>query len=317
MEPQRSGTAHTQPDGAPSASRRRLCQGLAALGGLALSAGPRAAPPPDALRIRHALSQEQNAKVLSYEQTVLRLLLDKTQASHGPYQLEAAPPLSQNRASLELASGGLDLLSSMSSVQREQGALPLRVCLYRGLLGVRLPIALASRRRALEDIVDLEQARRLRLGQVADWPDTRILAANGCSVERLSRLSVFPEMLRRERIDLFALGATEVYPIVDALPGLAVLESWLLAYPSAYYFFVSPHRPELAQRLQQGWELALADGSFEALFEQWVSPQLKRARLAERRWLRLRNPDLPSLTPLGEAKLWHPLVRSRLLAEPG
>ena len=34
-------------------------------------------------------------------------------------------------------------------------------------------------------------------------------------------------------------------------------------------------------------------------------------------WLRLRNPDLPSLTPLGEAKLWHPLVRSRLLAEPG
>ncbi|MFY8118071.1 MAG: hypothetical protein ACOVLH_09710, partial [Roseateles sp.] len=300
-----------------SASRRRLCQGLAALGGLALGARPRAAPQPDGLRIRHALSQEQNAKVLSYEQTVLRLLLDKTTHSHGPYQLEAAPQLSQNRASLELAAGELDLLSSMTSVQREQGTLPLRHCLYRGLLGVRLPIALASRRQALEAVSDLDQARKLRLAQVADWPDTRILAANGWAVERLSRLAVFPEMLRRERIDLFALGATEVYPIVDALPGLAVLESWLIAYPSAYYFFVSPHRPELAQRLQQGWELALADGSFEALFEQWVGPQLKRARLGERRWLRLRNPDLPPLTPLGEARLWHPLVRSRLLGLDG
>jgi len=57
----------------------------------------------------------------------------------------------------------------------------------------------------------------------------------------------------------------------------------------------------------------LADGSFQTLFEQTVGAQLARARLAERLWLRVPNPNLPPDTPLLDGKLWHPLVRNRLL----
>ncbi|WP_263534354.1 transporter substrate-binding domain-containing protein [Paucibacter sp. TC2R-5] len=263
--------------------------------------------------IRHALAQEQNAKVLTYEQAVLKLLLDKTIPSHGPYRLQPSEVVSQSRAFLQLAAGELELLSSMTSQAREAQGIPVRVCLYRGLLGVRLPVALSSRREQMEAISSPSQAQALSIGQVADWPDAKILSANGWKVERMAKLAPFPEMLKRERIDLFALGAIEVFPIVDALPGLTVLDQWLIAYPSAFYFFVSPQSPALAERLRKGWELVLADGSFEALFDHWVGPQLLRAKLAERRWLILRNPDLPPATPLGDARLWHPLVRSRLL----
>ncbi|MEJ6006007.1 hypothetical protein WG899_10655 [Paucibacter sp. AS339] len=269
------------------------------------------APP---LLVRHALAQEQNAKVLTYEQAVLRLLLDKTVASHGPYLLQATEVVSQNRAFLQLAAGELDLLSSMSSRERETQGLPIRVCLYRGLLGVRLPIALNQRREQLESVNTLQQALALRIGQVADWPDTKVLSDNGWKVERLPRLSTFPEMLKRERIDLFALGAIEVYPIIDTMPGLSVLDQWLIAYPAVFYFFVNPKQAALAERLRRGWDIVLADGSFEALFEHWVGPQLARARLNERRWLILKNPELPPATPLGDARLWHPLVRNRVLA---
>ncbi|MDC8774241.1 type 2 periplasmic-binding domain-containing protein [Roseateles albus] len=267
----------------------------------------------EVLVIRHALAQEQNAKVLTYEQAVLKLLLDKTIPTHGPYRLQPSEVVSQSRAFLQLAAGELELLSSMTSQAREAQGIPVRVCLYRGLLGVRLPIALSSRREQMEAISSPSQAQALSIGQVADWPDAKILSANGWKVERMAKLAPFPEMLKRERIDLFALGAIEVFPIVDALPGLTVLDQWLIAYPSAFYFFVSPQSPALAERLRKGWELVLADGSFEALFDHWVGPQLLRAQLAERRWLILRNPDLPPATPLGDARLWHPLVRSRLL----
>ncbi len=280
---------------------------------LAHAQGPANPAQPAPLIVRHALAQEQQAKVLTFEQVVLRLLLDKTVPSHGPYQLQATEVVSQNRAFLQLAAGELDLLSSMTSKERETQGLPIRVCLYRGLLGVRLPIALTQHRDKFEAINQLPQALALRIGQVADWPDTKVLAYNGWKVERLPRLSNFPEMLKRERIDLFALGAIEVYPIVDTMPGLSVLEQWAIAYPSAFYFFVSPHHPALAERLRRAWDIVLADGSYEALFEHWMGPQLARARLSERRWLILKNPDLPATAPLQDARLWHPLVRSRLI----
>jgi len=294
-----------------SSTRRALLSGLGGLTCCLLS--PLCQAQDEAvLVVRHALSQGQNAKVLSYELTVLQLLLDKTVASHGPYRLEASEVVSQNRAFLQIQSGEIDLISAMTSPARERQSLPVRVCLYRGLMGVRLPIALRSRMAELEAVSSNARAQALRMGQVADWPDAQILAAAGWRVERLPKLATFPEMLRRQRVDLFALGATEVYPIVDALPDLRVLERWLLAYPAAFYFFVSPHKPALAERLRRGWELVLADGSFLALFERAVGAPLARARLAERLWLRVPNPELPTETPLQDSRLWHPLVRSRL-----
>lgn len=292
-----------------SRDRRRCLSALGLLPALG-HAAPAAGPGP---LIRHSLVQlPQGAP--NYELAVLQLLLERTRASHGPYRLAFAPLMSQSRALLQLAGDELDVATSITTAQHESRALAVRVCLYRGLLGIRLPIALARRRAELERVASLDEARRLRLAQVESWPDTQILKANGWPVQAITRRDSFPELLVRERIDLFALGAIEVYPLVDALPALAVLGGWLIAYVAPSYFFVSPRRPELAERLRRGWDLALADGSFAALFEQWLGPQLQRAALPERRWLKLRNPGLPADTPLQDERLWHPLVSARLRA---
>lgn len=270
-----------------------------------------AAPETEPTLIRHSLVQLPPDSP-NYELAVLRLLLDKTLASHGPYRLAHAPPMTQSRAFLQLNSGELEVASSITTTEREAQALAQRVCIYRGLLGIRLPIGLTRRRAELQSVTTLEQARRLRLAQVESWPDLQILRANGWNAQGISRRDSFPVLLERERIDLFALGAVEVYPIVDAMAGLSVLDGWLIAYPAASYFFVSPRHPALAERLHLGWELALTDGSFVALFEQWLGRHLQRAGLEARRWLKLSNPDLPADTPLRDARLWHPLVGARL-----
>lgn len=296
-----------------STSRRQVLRLTAAgLGGLGL---PVRAQGPAPLLVRHSMAQQQSASEITYELAVLQLLLDKTLASHGPYRLEGSVPMSQNRAFLQLAAGEVDLISSMSSRERESQGLPVRVCLYRGLLGVRLPLVLESRRAEIDALGATRPPRELRNGQVADWPDTAVLTHNGWQVERLPRLGQFAELLRRRRLDIVSLGALEAFPIADARPDVTVGERWAIAYPAAFYFFASPARPELAERLRAGWDKALADGSFENLFEQRLGTQLRRARLEQRQWWRLENPGLPTATPLSEARLWHPLVRARLLGE--
>ena len=52
--------------------------------------------------------------------------------------------------------------------------------------------------------------------------------------------------------------------------------------------------------------MAIDDGSFDEKFfsNLMVRMVLERANLAERRVLRLQNPDLPPRTPLDNEKLW-------------
>ncbi|MDC8773638.1 type 2 periplasmic-binding domain-containing protein [Roseateles albus] len=252
----------------------------------------------------------------SFPLAVLTLLMDKTIASYGPYQFEALPPrdsITQSRTMLELRAGSLDVVASMNSLAREADGIQVRGCLRRGLNGLRLPVCLASRQAELEGIKDLAQAKKLRVAQVSHWPDATVLERNAWPVQRIQRLGVFDAMLELGRFDVFLLASDEAFGIVQALPKLVVLKQWLVAYPSTFAFMVNHARPELAERLRHGWKLVQADGSFEALHDKAVGWQVRQAQLAERRWLILNNPDQPPPALQQDAKLWHPLVRQRLI----
>lgn len=253
----------------------------------------------------------------SYRLAVLKLLLDKTTSTQGPYTLEDVESGTQSRAQLQLQQGVTDVWASMRSRARDEAGIPIPVCLRRGLNGVRLPIALTRRKSELAAIRQLEQARQHSIAQVFSWPDCQVLEANGFKLQRIQKLETMEEMLKLGRFDLFALAADEAHDIVNAMQGVSVLDGWCLAYPSAYIFYVNKQRPELAARLRLGWELVLADGSFAALFEKWAGAQVAKARLAQRRWLKLSNSDLPAQElAAADKRLWHPLVRERLYSQP-
>lgn len=258
-------------------------------------------------QIRHNLSAQQNAQTLSYEEEVLSLVLEKSASRHGPYELVRAASSSQNRALRELSTGGLDVVSTMTSTDREAEALPIRYCLYRGLLGIRIGMGLPETAQRAESVADARDLQALVLGSVFDWPDRDIWQRGGLRVVRLNDFGSGLARLRLGSFDLLPLGVVDAGPIA-AEQRLATVQGWALAYPTAYYFFVSRNNPALAQRLTDGFEAALRDGSFEQLFNRRIEPLLRAAHVLNRKVFILENPHLPAATPLQRRELWHPVL---------
>jgi len=289
----------------PDVSLKRALFGIAFL---VAAAGTWAQTP---LVIRHNFTAQQNATELSYEEEVLRLVLEKSRAKYGPFELREAEGISQRRAFRELDAGNLEVISTMTDSEREAQATPIRFCIYKGLLGVRIGMGLAATVERLNSVGTLEQLREVPMGLVFDWPDLTIQRLAGL---RVVSLPDFPSGLRRLRMGSFQLlpmGVVEVAQIART-QGLSMIDSWAVAYPAAYYFFVSRSNTALAERLNFGFEEALRDKSFDALFAKRIEPLLRAAQLEKRTIFLLKNPVLPAATPLTRRELWHPLVWAKL-----
>lgn len=243
----------------------------------------------------------------------IRALLDAGIAGSG-LRLEQVPTdMYQGRAieALQQAGGRLDLIWTMTSDEREQTLLPIRIPIDRGLLGWRISLMRADSVGRLSGVTDVNSLARLRAGQGEDWPDAAILRANGIPVEATPSYEQLFPMLAGGRFDHFPRSVIEIGSEVTAFPQeapLAIEPTLLLRYPTALYFFVAPARPQLAATLTRGLEAAVADGRAARLFRQFILPTLRPLGLPGRRVITLVNPLIAAeRLPLQRPELWFQL----------
>jgi hypothetical protein len=241
-----------------------------------------------------------------YPVQLLKLALSKTNSSielkpHAVFMLQVRAMREVERQS------GLDIVWTMTSREREQALLPIRIPIDRGLLGWRLLLVQPAREPDFAQVHSLDALKAMRGGQGADWPDTTILRAAGLAIDESARYGDLFQKLAAGRIDYFPRSVQEIWGELDSHrdQGFVIEPTLALHYPTAMYFFVSKQRPELAAEIRKGLEIALRDGSFEALFQKNFGEVLKRSRLGERQVFELKNPLLPPETPLHDARLWY------------
>ncbi len=273
---------------------------------LALASGAAGSAERAAERVVYPLHDPGRIPAWQYLQEVLKLAI---QHSGVRYELvESHRPMVQGRVMRELAEGqgDPDLAWTMTSPELEAQLLPIRVPVDRGLIGYRLAFVRAADTQRWRDVRRLPELARDVAGQGHDWPDTDILRANGLRVQTSSRYETLFDMLRLGRIDYFPRSVIEIddEAATPLAHDLAIEPHLLLRYPAASYLFVRPNRPRLAADLERGLEAAVADGSFQRLFEQHHGALIARHRLAHRRTLQLRNPLLPAATPLDRPGYW-------------
>jgi ABC-type amino acid transport substrate-binding protein len=247
----------------------------------------------------------------AFSQYVLRLLQTALLRADWPARLQPMPAqmLSQGRLLAELESGRLDLLWLMTSAEREQQLLPVRVPLDRGLLGWRLLLVRQDDLPHWATPPDLAQLGARVGGQGAHWPDLEILRANGLRCEPVVQADRLFAMLAQGRIDYLPRSVLEVGDELrrHAALRLTIAPGLMLHYPAASYLFLRRSESALATRLASVFDAMSRDGSLQALFQSQLGPLLAPLDLPRRRVLSLRNPLLPARVPLDDSRYWERL----------
>ena len=263
------------------------------------------------LTVKHVQPEAKNDQRNHYYLGLLSMALEKTRDSHGDFVLAASHlKMQQGRALNELERGAnIDVVWSMSTQEREAKLLPVRIPLLKGLLGHRIFIIRKNNEGRFLNVSSTQQLKHLIAGQGHDWPDTRILRANGFPVMTSPSYEGLFDMLNHERFDYMPRGIQEPWNELATHKGLGLMveKSLLLKYRAPIYFFVNLKNKALAQRIEAGLNMAINDGSFDDYFYNCPSNKqvFKLAALKKRKVFEVENPYLSVKTPIDDDRLWY------------
>jgi hypothetical protein len=214
-----------------------------------------------------------------YFYKVLELALHKTEASDGPFEISFAPEfVSVERGLADLKNGAsINVMWTTINPKRAQDLLPVRISLLRELNNYRVFFIRTGEQERFDHIKSLSDLRKFTAGLGSQWPDTEVMRNNALNVVTSPAYLPLFKMLAAKRFDYFPRGIYEVWneEKIHADLGISVEKNIMLYYNSPFYFFVNKKNPALANRIERGLKLAIADGSFDELL--LSVPNFKRA----------------------------------------
>ncbi len=245
-----------------------------------------------------------------YKYQLLELILSKTEATDGPFRIEVLEKeiIQQSRVLDLIDRGVITLIATMTSVEREQKFLPVRIPIFKNLFGHRIFIIKEKDKEKFARIQTKEELQKLWAGLGHDWPDIKILKANGFNVVGGSSYRGLFPMLEEGRFDYFPRGIQEPWREVkeEKARNLIVEPTLLIHYHAPVYYYVSRQNKKLHERLERGFKIAISDKSFENFFNThwYIQDNLKLAQIQKRKVFRLKNPLLTSETPINIKEFW-------------
>jgi hypothetical protein len=247
--------------------------------------------------------------IYEYRWKLLELAL-----AHAPQGGEAsrltpfAEDITQNRGVQLLQSGAIDVIALGTNAERESQMRPIRIDILRGIVGFRIFVIRAADQARIARMDEKALRQQLTFGLNSQWADLPIMRANGFTVETSTSYENLFGMLTAGRFDAFPRGlneaARELEERKQSYPQLAVEQTRALFFPFPIYFWVRQENVELAQRIERGLKLALADGSFRQLFETYHATEIALLAKDKRQVIRLANPILPKGAAEPDTRWW-------------
>ena len=261
--------------------------------------------------VRFPKPESEGDRRENYAFQLLQLALSKTGTE---YRIQTAQvAMNQDRGVLEIEAGRtVDVAPLPFSADREARLLPIRIPIYKGAFSWRIGLIRKGDQELLARVNTLRDLKGVRLAQGPDWPDTKILQANGISVITTPTYEGLFKMLEAKRFDYFPRDPMEIWDEQANHADTLVVEPHLaLHYYQDAYFMVNRKNTRLAQAIRDGLERAIRDGSFDKLFQQNFGEQIRKAHLETRTVIELQNPWLTPETPANRPELWYDFRRGR------
>ncbi|SNY57113.1 hypothetical protein SAMN06297280_3195 [Arsukibacterium tuosuense] len=205
-----------------------------------------------------------------YHMRLLDIALTNSGVDISKVDIQQIPVISEGRAKIELKKGTLINLYWLGAEQSlAEDLIPIKVPTTRGLIGFRKFI-IAKQQIADFSRIDSLQALRTKVAcQGQHWADTLILSQAGLQVTTSVNYEALFKMVALGRCDYFPRGYHDVLLELEqrslAYPQLMRFDDIMLHYPFAVFFYVSKSAPGLAEKLQQGMEMAGQQGQINEL----------------------------------------------------
>ena len=247
--------------------------------------------------------------IYEYRWKLLELVLSQTRSGDETVRLVPFPEeVTQNRGVQLLESGAIDVIALGTNAERETRMRPIKIDILRGIVGFRVFVIRAADQESISRMGDQELRTKLTFGLNSQWADLPIMRANGFSVETSTSYESLFVMLSAGRFDAFPRGLNEARRELEerkeTYPRLAVEQSKALFFPFPIYFWVNKENKALAQRIERGLRMSLADGSFRRLFETYHAAEIAMLSQSKRQVIRLDSPILPPGTPETDTSWW-------------
>lgn len=215
---------------------------------------------------------------VGYFHEVLELALKKTEASDGSFDISfAAEAISVNRSLADLKNDvNINVMWTTIDKRREEELLPIRISLLRELNNYRIFLIREGDQSRFDQVKSISDLRKLNAGLGSQWPDADVMRNDDFNVITSPTYSSLFKMLTAKRFDYFPRGLYEVWDEAELYKdqGIVIEKNLMLYYQAPFYFFVNKKNTALAERIERGLNMALADGSFDELF--FSVPSYKR-----------------------------------------
>lgn len=255
----------------------------------------------ETIRINSVIAEKDK-----YQLGLLKLALSYSDTDYNIIQSPRALP--QTKMLNDLEAGDLELAWGGTSNNWEQRFAPIRIPLFKGLLGHRVFIIREGDQARFDRINSLKDLNEFKAGQGRSWSDVKVLNDAGVPQVTAHKYDNLFYMLEGGRFDYLPRSVYTPWSEISKhsdIP-LQVEENILLVYPLPAYVFVNKSNMKLKHEIEDGLNKAIEDGSFDDYFynHSLIKDSLAKSELDSRIIIRLTNRSLPKATPLDDQRLW-------------
>jgi len=210
------------------------------------------------------------------------------ESGHTPILTNKTYP--QKRVIQQLDSGNLSLFWMISSKQRDEKYIPVKVNLTQQLIGKRILFIRHGDQHLYDNVKTLADFRNLHLiaGMGMNWFDSTVWKVNGLDYKEKEGnwKGIFKMIPRGHSYDYFARGINEIVSEASQYPDLDIEKNLAFIYERDFQFYLSkegvnagkPYQKVLTEALQN----AQATGLLSRLAEKYWGNNLKQLNYEQR-----------------------------------
>lgn len=236
-----------------------------------------------------------------YDNELLRLALESTIETDGPYQLVPSPIMNYARARAYISDNSLpNFIIKLSYEPRfeSQGMAYAPFPVDLGIVGYRVCFANPEVAEQFSQAKTYNDLRNFNYGQGTGWADVEILRHNGFTVTEVSEYESLFRMVANRRFDLFCRGANELLDEMNMhqhIQNLSYDKSIALFYPLPRFFYTNATNTSALDRIHRGLINAYDNGSLQRLWRKHYQKGIDFVELDQRRIFILENPLIKDL----------------------